>query len=68
MTNNRNRLNLTSIQENTNFTKRKLLSELGIAYDLQDARKPLRWNVKPRYTGIKTHFSHLREQTKKEII
>ena len=67
MTNNHTRLDLTSIQENTNFTKRKLLSELGIAYDLQDALKPLRWNVKPRYTKIKTYFSYLREQIKETI-
>ena len=68
MTNKHTRLNLTSIQEDTNFTKRRLLSELGIAFDLQDTLTPLRWNVKPRYTGIKTHFSHLREQIQKEII
>ena len=68
MTNKHTRLDLTSIQENTNFTKRKLLSELGIAYDLQDALKPLRWNVKPRYTRIKTHFSNLREQIQKETL
>ena len=68
MTNKHTRLDLTSIQENTNFTKRKLLSELGSAYDLQDALKPLRWNIKPRYTGIKTHFSYLREQIQKETL
>ena len=67
MTNKRTRLNLTSIQENTNFTKRRLLSELGIAYDLQDTLTPLRWNVKPRYTRIKTHFSNLREQIKETL-
>ena len=64
LTYNHTRLNLPLIQEDTNFTKRRLLTELGIAYDKQDARNPLRWNIKPRYTRIKTHFSHLREQIK----
>jgi len=56
-------LNIPIIQEHIN-KKKKQLKELGLLYEKRDKLNPLRWGVKPRFTGIKTHFSHLKEQIK----
>ena len=54
-------LNIPIIQEHIN-KKKKQLKELELLYEKRNQLNPLRWNIKPRYTGIKTHFSHLKEQ------
>jgi len=56
-------LDLPVIQEHIT-KKRKQLNELGLLYDKRNQLNPLRWGVKPRFTQIRTHFSHLKEQVK----
>lgn len=61
-------LNLQEIQEQLKGTKnRKLLNELGLAYDKRIELNPLRWGIKKKHTNIKTYFTYIKEQIIRRI-
>ena len=61
-------LNLQEIQGQLQGNKnKKLLNELGFAYDKRIELNPLRWGVKKKHTKIRTHFTYIKEQIIRSI-